>query len=293
MRCLQFALALLTLLSPALQALEVVDAAGRKVALPQPAQRIIALAPHTVENAFSAGAGDRLVGAVSYSDYPEAARDIPRVGSYQAWSLESIVAQRPDLVLLWGSGNSLDGLPTLEKLGIPVYISEPKRLEDIPATLRAIGVLAGTSDVAEPRARAFEDRLDTLRRQYGEKERLSVFYEVWNQPLQTLNGEHFVSDVITLCGGHNLFADSPHIAPRISLEAVLARDPQVIVASGMGAARPDWLDDWLAYPNLRAVREKALFFIHPDLIQRPTTRLLQGAEQLCRKLDEYRSVKNV
>ncbi|TXS95872.1 cobalamin-binding protein [Parahaliea maris] len=280
---------MLALCSLPLQALQVVDSAGRTVTLPGEAERIIALAPHTVENAFSAGAGDRLVGAVSYSDYPEAARDIPRVGSHHAWSLESIVAQRPDLVIMWGTGNSLDGLPALEKLGIPVYISEPRRLEDIPTTLRAIGIMAGTSKVAEAQAQAFEEKLAALRRQYGGRKRLGVFYEVWNQPLQTLNGEHFVSDVIDLCGGRNLFADSPHIAPRISVESVLAQDPDVIVASGMAAARPEWLDEWLAYPNLRAVRAGAMVFIDPDLLQRPTMRLLQGAEQLCRKLDAHRS----
>lgn len=266
--------------------IEVTDFAGRAVRLEAPAQRIVALSPHTVENAFSAGAGGKLVGAVSYSDYPEAARDIPRVGSYAAWSLESIVARRPDLVLIWGSGNSLDALPTLERLGIPVYVSEPRRLGDIPATLRAIGRLAGTGDVAEQRARAFERELVQLRERFGRKEPLSVFYQVWNQPLQTLNGEHFVSDVIALCGGRNVFADEPYLAPKISVESVLARDPQVILASGMDAARPEWLDEWLAYPTLRAVRDGALFFIHPDLLQRPTTRLLQGARQLCEMLAE-------
>lgn len=269
---------------PAFAALEVTDFAGRQVRLEQPAQRIVALAPHTVENAFAAGAGDKLVGAVSHSDYPEAARDIPRVGSYQAWSLESIIAQQPDLVLMWGSGNGLDGLPTLERLGIPVYVSEPRRLEEIPRTLRAIGLLAGTGEVAEQRANAFERELKRLRREYGREQPVSVFYEVWNKPLQTLNGEHYISDVIALCGGRNVFDDADYLAPKINVEAVLARDPQVILASGMGAARPEWLDEWQAYPHLRAVRNRALFFIHPDLLQRPTTRLLQGARTMCEQL---------
>lgn len=265
-------------------ALEVTDFAGRTVTLERPAERIVALAPHTVENAFSAGAGDKLVGAVSHSDYPAAASDIPRVGSYQAWSLESIIAQKPDLVLMWGSGNGLDDLPTLERLGIPVYVSEPRRLEEIPRTLRAIGQLAGTAAVAEQRAREFEEELARLRAEYGREEPVSVFYEVWNTPLQTLNGEHYVSDVIALCGGRNIFSDASYLAPKINVEAVLERDPQAILASGMGAARPEWLDDWLQYPHLQAVRNRALFFIHPDLLQRPTTRLLQGARQMCEQL---------
>ncbi|GAB3278383.1 cobalamin-binding protein [Parahaliea aestuarii] len=279
---------LLALAGSAAWAVEVIDATGRTVHLEQPAQRIVALAPHVVENAFSAGAGERLVGAVSYSNYPAAARDIPRVGSYQAWSLESIVAKNPDLVLMWGSGNSLEGLPALEQLGIAVYISEPKRLEDIPATLRAIGQLAGTGDVAERNALAFEEKLARLRENVATGPARRVFYEVWNQPLQTINGDQYLSDVITLCGGRNIFADSPHIAPRISVEAVLARDPEIIIASGMGDARPEWLDDWQAYPHLTAVRNKALFFIHPDLLQRPTTRLLDGAQTLCEQIASQR-----
>lgn len=265
-------------------AVEVTDFAGRTVRLDQPAERIVALAPHIVENTFSAGAGDKLVGAVSYSDYPETAHAIPRVGSFNAWSLEAVIARDPDLVLMWGSGNSLESLPTLERLGIPVYISEPRRLEEIPRTLRAIGTLAGSTDIAEQQARAFERELARLRDRYDRTRPLSVFYEIWNEPLQTLNGEHFVSDVIALCGGHNIFADAGLLAPKISVEAVLERDPDVILASGMGVARPEWLDEWRAYPHLRAVRGQSLFFIPPDLLQRPTTRLLQGARQLCEML---------
>ena len=265
--------------------IEVEDFLGRTVRLENPAQRIVALAPHTVENTFSAGAGAKLVGAVSYSDYPDAARTIARVGSYQSWSLESIVALQPDLVLLWGSGNSLEALPTLERLGINVYVSEPRKLQQIPRTLRAIGALAGTEQHSELAAREFERTLADLRSRYGRKTPLSVFYEVWNSPLQTLNGDHFVSDVIELCGGKNLFDDAPYLAPRVSLEAVLKRNPDVIVASGMDAARPEWLDEWRAYPGLNAVHNGALFFIHPDLLQRPTTRILMGARQLCEQLD--------
>jgi iron complex transport system substrate-binding protein len=266
-------------------ALEVIDFAGRRVSLEQPARRIVALAPHTVENAFSAGAGDALVGAVSYSDYPPAARDIPRVGDYQAWSLESIVARRPDLVLMWGSASAASDLPALERLGIPVFVSEPRRLSDIPRALRAIGTLAGTSEIAEREARTFEQELARLHREYGRSQPLAVFYEIWNRPLQTLNGEHFISDVISLCGGRNVFADAAPLAPLVNVEAVLQSDPEVILASGMDAARPEWLDSWRAFPHLRAVRAQALFFIHPDLLQRPTTRLLEGARQLCERLD--------
>lgn len=265
--------------------IKVSDFAGRDVTLPAPARRIIALAPHIVENTFSAGAGERLVGVVSYSDFPPAAAKLPEVGSYQAWSLEAIVAQRPDLVLVWASGNGKDSLAMLQRLGIASYVSEPRRLEDIARTIRDIGVLAGTSEQAETEASRIEQGLEELRARRGHRADVSVFYQVWNQPLQTVNGEHLISDVIDLCGGRNIFAQERAIAPRVNIESVLARDPQVIVASGMDSARPEWLDDWLQYPSMRAVRDGNLFFVHPDLLQRPTARILQGARQLCRHLD--------
>ncbi|WP_328799324.1 cobalamin-binding protein [Sediminihaliea albiluteola] len=265
-------------------AIEVSDSTGRKVQLKQAAERIVALSPHSVENVFSAGAGAKLVGAVSYSDYPEAARNVPRVGSYQSWSIESIIAQQPDLVLMWGSGNSLESLPALERLGITVYISELRTLQDIPRTLRAIGTLADTVEASERSAQEFEQTLASLKSTYRRQHQLKVFYQVWNSPLQTLSGEHMISDVIALCGGQNLFFDAAQLAPRVSLESVLERNPDVIVASGMDAARPEWLDEWRAYPSIEAVKNEALFFIHPDLLQRPTMRLLQGAQQLCEQL---------
>lgn len=273
---------------PAVAAITLVDFAGREVTLAAPAVRIVALAPHIVENAFSAGAGDKLVGAVAYSDFPAAAREIPRVGSYQAWSLEAIVASEPDLVLVWGSGNGSETLSALERLGIPVFVSELRALADIPASIRAIARLAGTAAVGDREAEHLESGLTALRRRYGGRRQVSVFYQIWNDPLQTINGEHLISSVIGLCGGRNAFADVGSLAPRISLESVLARDPEVIVASGMGEARPEWLDDWRAYPGLRAVRDNALFFIHPDLIQRPTARVLEGARVLCEQLDVAR-----
>lgn len=266
----------------------VTDLRGREVNLSQPAKRIIALAPHIVENAYSAGAGDKLVGVVSYSNYPESAKKIETVGNYQSWSLEAIIAQQPDLILMWGSGNGLGALATLERLGIPIFISDPRKLQDIPYTIRAIGKLAGTQSISEPEALRVEREIAQLRSSYSEKKPLSIFYQVWDNPLQTLNGEHVISGVMELCGGYNAFADAVSLAPKIGVESVLHRNPNAIVASGMGAARPDWLDDWKRYPSLYAVKNSGLFFVHPDHIQRPTARILLGAKTLCEQLDTLR-----
>lgn len=266
----------------------VVDFQGRVVTLATPAQRIVALAPHIVENVFSAGAGQKLVGVVSYSNYPAEAKEIPQVGNYKSWSLESIVLLKPDLILMWASGNGMNTLASLSRLGVPVFVSEPRKLDDIPSAIRAIGTLAGTQDISEPEAERIERALLGLNKTYGSRPRLSVLYQVWSEPLQTLNGEHLISHVLELCGGRNAFADAPSLAPKISIESVLHRNPDAIVASGMGEARPEWLDAWKQYPSLSAVQNGALFFVPPDYIQRPTARILLGARTLCEQLDSLR-----
>lgn len=264
------------------------DYQGREVTLSQPAQRIVALAPHLVENVYSAGAGDALVAAVNYSDYPPEAQGLPQLGSYRAISQEAVLAIKPDLVVLWGSGNGETLQRQLERLGLVVYVDEPRTLEDVARSIEDIGVLTGTSAQAESATRAYMERLQSIRNRYADRDPVSVLYQVWNQPLQTLNGEHLVSDVIRLCGGRNAYADAKPLAPTINMESVLERDPEVIVASGMGEERPDWLDEWKQWPELTAVQRDNLFFVPPDLIQRHTLRILEGAELFCRHIDRAR-----
>ena len=269
-------------------AITVEDFAGREVTLEQPAQRIVALAPHIVENLYSAGAGERLVGVVSYSNYPAQAIEIPEVGSYNAFSLEQIIALQPDLVVMWGSGNGMQTLDKLQALGIPVYVSELRQLADVPHSIRRLGQLAGTVAASEREARRIETEISALRTRYSAQRQLGVFYQIWNEPLQTVNGEHLISELITLCGGRNVFGDASSLAPRISIESVMLRNPDAIVASGMGEARPEWLDKWRDYPSLKAVTGDALFFINPDHVQRPTARVLLGAQRLCQQLETLR-----
>ncbi|MFB3078285.1 MAG: cobalamin-binding protein, partial [Lysobacterales bacterium] len=234
------------------------------------------------------GAGSKLVGVVSYSNFPEDAVKITRVGSYKAFSLESILVLKPDLIVMWASGNGMTVLDDLRGLQIPVYVSEPRQLNDISRSIRDYGRLADTMAESEKEAARIEQVISELQHRYSDSEPLSVLYQVWHEPLQTLNGKHLISAVIRLCGGHNVFADALSLAPKISIESVLQRDPDVIVASGMDIARPEWLDLWLDYPSLTAVQNQALFFIHPDHIQRPTARVLLGAQELCRQLDSVR-----
>ena len=267
----------------------VTDYLGRTVTLEKPAQRIVALAPHIVENIYSAGAGDTLVGAVDYCDYPPDAKKIPRVGAISAYSLEAIVALDPDLVVVWNSGHGGKVLSKLIGLGLKVYASDPKTLDDIPRSIRDYGILTGNSGQADKAAAEFTARYKVIEEKYRRQKNLSVFYQVWNQPLQTLNDSHIISDLIRLCGGTNTFGDAPTIAPKISIESVLTRNPDVIIASGMGEERPEWLDEWRKYPSLKAVKNGDFYFVPPDIIQRHTARMLEGAERVCGALEEARS----
>lgn len=282
-------LALVAVTNTAAAAITVTDGLGRTVRLQQPAQRIIAIAPSLVENAYAAGIGERLVGVGAYSNYPPAARKLPRVGSARNLNMEAIVALSPDLVVLWaaGQGDSPATVNQLQSLGVAVYVASPHQLSDIARVIADLGVLGGRPEHARKVAATFRERLASLRARYADRETVSVFYQVWDEPLLTLSGDQFVGAVIRLCGGRNVFAGVHAVAPRISLEAVLARDPEAIVASGMGNVE-QWLEDWRQWPGLQAVKKDNLYTIPPDLIQRPTLRILEGAERLCRKLQEAR-----
>lgn len=268
--------------------IEVVDDTNRTVTLERPAERIVSLAPHVTEMLFDAGAGDRVVAAVSYSDHPPAAQDLPRVGSYNRFDIERILVLDPDLVVGWQSGNPDESLERLRRLGLAVYITEPRSLDSIAANLERLGRLAGTVETATAAAEQFRSRYRALRQRYADRPRLTVFYEIWNDPLMTINGDHLISAVMRGCGGENVFADLSEIAPRISVEAVLKRNPEVVIASGMDNERPEWLDEWKRWSELEAVRRGNLFFIPPQFLQRHTPRVLDGMERMCRALEEAR-----
>ncbi|HRH13670.1 MAG TPA: cobalamin-binding protein [Azonexus sp.] len=270
-------------------ALQVTDDTGRDLRLKAPAQRIVVLAPHFAENLYAAGAGNRLVGAVEYSDYPAEAKAVPRVGGYSRIDLEAVLALKPDLVLAWESGNNMAQVDKLRALGLTVYIAQPNRMEDVAGLLERLGQLAGTEAVAKPAAERFRMRLAGLRATHANKPRVRVFYQIWKAPLTTIGGPQIISDAIRLCGGENVFGNLKQMAPVVSVEAVLEADPEAIVATGMGDARPEWLADWDRWTRMTAVRRGNLFHINPDIMQRHTPRILDGAEKLCADLDIARS----
>ena len=266
--------------------LSLTDDRGRSIRLEHFARRIISLSPNITELVYAAGAGDRLVGVSSRSDYPAAAKAVPEIGGAAGLDLERIVMLQPDLVIAWRSGNAAD-IDRLEKLGLPVFVTETTRLEDIPRLLRLIGHLAATSTQTEAAARAYETELQQIKRSYAGRQRVSVFLLIWHQPLMTVNGDHIISDIINLCGGINIFASMSSLAPAISAESLLQVDPHAIISGVL--AESGTVELWQQFPQLRAVRNNHLFFVHPDLLHRQTPRMLQAVKTVCEQLDRVRS----
>lgn len=264
------------------------DDLQRLVCLDAPAERIISLSPGVTELLFAAGAGESIVGTTSFSDYPEAAEAIPRVGSYKRIDMENLLAREADLVVAWISGNPTEQVERLDELGLTVYWGEQRDFEDIAHTLERYGRLAGTESAANQAARDFREGIQALAERHADAPLVSYFYQIWDDPMMTVNGEHLISEAAAVCGGENIFGDLPRLTPRVDRESVLAADPEVIVAGGMGESNPAWLDPWREYRDMTAVKRDNLFFIPPSTIQRPTPRLLTGMRTLCDQLEQAR-----
>ena len=272
----------------AFAAITVTDDAGTVVTLPRPAQRIVSLAPHATELLFAAGAGPRVVGVVAHSDWPREARALPGVGDANALDLERIVALKPDLVVAWPYTMSAQ-LAALGARGATIFISDPKSIAGIAQDVDALGRLAGTEAIARPAAASLRARHDALTARHAGASTISVFYEVWNDPLQTIGGRHLISQAIALCGGLNVFGGLTLPAPTVSAEAVVVAAPEAIIAGSDDGRRPPWLDDWKRWRSVPAVRYANLFVADGDLLHRSGPRFLDGVESLCAMLDQART----
>ena len=283
------AIVLSALTVQAYSVVEVYDDEGTQITLAIPAQRIVSLAPSLTELIYSAGAGENLVGVVEHSDFPAAAKALPIVGRFDLLDIERILELDPDLVVAWQTGNPRSSVHQLRQLGLTVYVAEPKSLAAIPSHIERLAVLAGKELNDLKVIYDFRQKLEVLDSKYRHQSPVTIFYQVWDRPLITAGGNELINDIIRLCGGRNVFANIRRVAPKVSREAVLKRNPEVIIASGMDIERPEWLDDWLRWPSLKAVANKNLFFVPPDLLQRHTPRALLGAAQICDQLDQARS----
>lgn len=268
-------------------ALTVTDDTGSTVQLQQAARRIVSLSPHTTELLFAAGAGNAVVGVSNFSDYPPAARQIPSIGRINAVDIEKILTLKPDLVVAWHSGNAAAQLQRLRSFGIAVFESQPADYATIASSLERLALLTGTNAVGARAAADFRNRWQALAQRYRERTPVSVFYQVWGQPLMTLNGKHMASAVLRTCGGRNIFADLPQLAPSVSVEAVISADPDAILTPDDAKDQP--LEQWRRFDRLKAVRGNHLFTVTADWLNRPGPRILDATAQVCSLLDEVRN----
>lgn len=281
-------IATLLFMHAATAAITVTDDRGKAITLTQTVTRIISLTPHLTELAFAAGAGGKLVGVSAVSDYPAGARPLPVIGDYSKIDLERVVQLKPDLILAWISGNPRGDVERLEQLGFKVLALEPRKLDDIARHLLLIGELAGTGYEATRAASQYRSQIRLLESKYRARQPVTVFYEIWHQPLMTIGQTHLVSRVIELCGGRNVFADLSGITPTVSMESVLARNPQAILVSGALSEREARLAPWREMKQLAAVRHAKMFYLNADTLHRATPRMAQGIGELCEKLDQAR-----
>ena len=248
-------------------------------------ERIISLAPHITELLFSVGAGNEVVGVMSFSNYPEAANSIPIIGSHDKLNYEQIISLQPTLAVGWQGGNSSDAMDRLRDLGIRVESYAPHTLEDVGESLRWIGEISGHKEEGEAAAQNYFNRLEALREMHLSHPRISVYYQIWHEPQMTVNGQHLITDVIQMCGGSNIFSDAIPLVPKVSMESILQRNPEVIVMAGVPGEQPERINRWQRWTALDAVQKDNLFEVHPDLLHRHSARILDGAEALCSALD--------
>jgi iron complex transport system substrate-binding protein len=269
----------------------VTDDAGHSVVLAAPAKRVISLGPHLTELAYAAGGGDALVGVIRYSDFPEAAKKLPIVGDAHAIDFERIAQLKPDLVLVWGSGLNERHKARLRSLGLAVYESEIRQAQGIADTLRRIGTLLGRTDSAEAAARRFETQWQTLAERHRSKassQPVRVFWQLWHEPLMTINREHLISEAMRLCGGVNVFAELPLLTPTVSWEAAVATDPQLIATSGRSQDAARDFATWRRFANVSAVKQQRYVSIDGDLMGRMGPRFVDGAAALCEAIEAAR-----
>jgi iron complex transport system substrate-binding protein len=265
-----------------------VDDTGQVVTLPKPAIRIISMAPNVTEILFHIEAGSQIVGVVEYSDFPPKAHDIPKIGSSQQFDIEAVLALEPDLIVAWASGNPAEGLAKLEHLGMHIFRTEPRTLNDISTLMRRLGKLTGHSATSNVLAGAFLEGTAAIRETYQQRRNLTVLYQIWSDPIYTLNGEHLISRLIEHCGGTNIFFELETLAPVVSTESVIERNPDVIIAGGYQGVTPEWLGTWNQWSGMQAVKSESLYTVDADKISRMGPRILQGMQELCQAIDQTR-----
>ncbi|MFB2661153.1 cobalamin-binding protein [Shewanella mangrovisoli] len=255
-------------------------------AMAEPAKRIIALSPHAVEMLYAIGAGESIVAATDYADYPEAAKKIPSIGGYYGIQIERILELNPDLIVVWDTGNKAEDINQLKNLGFKLYSSSPKTLEDVAKEIEELGELTGHTEQASRVAADYRSELLRLRSENAAKSEPKVFYQLWSTPLMTVAKNSWIQQIIGVCHGKNVFYDAASDYPQVSLENVLLTLPEVILQSEEEGNVKGI--DWSQWAEIPAVKNQHIYQLNADLLHRATPRALLGVKAVCDALDKAR-----
>ena len=269
--------------------IDVVDDTGAHLSLAQPARRIVSLAPGATEMLFAAGAGPQLVATVAYADQPAAARRVPRIGDSNAIDMERLLVLKPDVIVYWPGGNNPAQVAQLKHLGFVLYGQQVNRLGDLAGSLQRLGLMAGTSAAARRRAGQIDAQLSRLRAQYSKRSPVTALLETWNQPLYTVGGPQLMSDALSVCGAVNVFGDLPQLSPAVQTEAVLTRNPELIIAAAPPGQGAQWLQAWRKFPSLKAVQSGNLLDFDDQALSRLGPSVLDATANLCARIDAART----
>jgi iron complex transport system substrate-binding protein len=262
------------------------DDLNRPVHVKKKPERIVTLAPFLTELVYAAGAGDNVIGVSKLSDFPPDARKVPQIGTGAEFSLAQLATFKPDLVLAWRDGIRKEEIERISSFGATVFTASARTLDDVPRLLKAIGLLTGndvTVAVAE-----YEAKIERLKLENASKRRVSAFLELWNRPLTTISGTHFMTEALDICRADNVFKDLPGSAPQVTIDELYEKDPFVIVGAGSATNLDEFRSNWSVRQGLNAVKDNRLVFIDTDTFQRPTPRTPDAIRQLCSALDAVR-----
>ncbi|EZP25475.1 cobalamin-binding protein [Pseudomonas sp. RIT288] len=238
--------------------------------------RVVSLAPSLSEIVVELDSADLLVGVLDAGERPAALKNVPSVGRYGQLDMERLLSLKPDLLLLWPGSVGPAQRDQLKRLNIPTYVAEPHNLEQLSAQIETIAAQLGRPERGTKLAADLRQKLAELRQRYRRNTPLKVFYQVWDKPLYTVGGGQIISDALEVCGAHNVFADLSLPAPQVSIEAVLQRDPQVILAGEQAQ-----LDAWKDWPQVAAVKQGKLLLVTDKGLERPSGQMIDATAKLC------------
>ncbi|MDF2153333.1 vitamin B12 ABC transporter substrate-binding protein BtuF [Vibrio sp. CAU 1672] len=252
----------------------------------EPVQRVISLAPHATEIAFAAGLGEQLIAVSEMSDYPDQAKTLERVANYQGIKLERIIALQPDLIIAWPAGNPAKELEKLKQFGLPIYESSTDSLEDIARNIEQLSRYSATPEVGQQAADKFRAQLKALQSKYRTQDKVRYFYQLSDDPIITVAGGNWPSEVFSFCGGENIFARASAPYPQVSIEQVVIRQPEVLFTSPHATQEDNLWSNW--HHELPAVKKGQVWSLNADWINRPTPRTINALTEVCEHFDSVR-----